>query len=184
MEIAKKFKAAINRTFSENGGVFWHGINDNQISSYLMSILQDFVENNGKVVLGSLMIGRQSNWRKVNAIGEFVDDDDVTATHQEEEDFDSAIYILNKNLQVIVALLIITHFVISWKDGVRDGKVKKMQSVWKTKCLIRSLVNGSIVTTVDRFLAINTPTNITLSLKISRFYAFDAIWPHSLTTQV
>lgn len=107
MEMAKRFKAAINRTFSKSGCVFWHGINDNQITSYLMLVLQDFAENNGKEVVGSLMIGRQPNKRKLNTIGDFVDDDDDDATQREEEDFDSAVYILNEKLQVIRALSII-----------------------------------------------------------------------------
>ena len=33
----KKFKATINRSFGSNGGILAHGINDGQLSSYIMA---------------------------------------------------------------------------------------------------------------------------------------------------
>ena len=100
MESAKKFKAAINRTFSKRGGVFWQSIKDNQLTSYLMEMSRDFCQNVDKVVVGSLVIGRQPNFKKVNVNGEFVEDDDINGLEEKVEDFDNSVYILNEELQV------------------------------------------------------------------------------------
>jgi hypothetical protein len=74
-----------------------HGINDNQLSSYIMGKIQEFALRGGKEMDGSLVIGRQPNFRLVNARGEFLDDDDPTAL---VADPDTAVYILNDRLQV------------------------------------------------------------------------------------
>lgn len=99
MAIAKKFKLAINRTFNENGGVFWQAVNDEQISSYVMDVLHDFSANNGRKLMGTLTIGRQPNIRKVNQLGEFVNDDSSDWC-EEKDNFDSSVYVLNENVQV------------------------------------------------------------------------------------
>lgn len=102
MEVAKKFKLAINRTFSEKGGVFWQGVNDEQLTRYLMALIQDFVINDGKELLGTLRTGRQQNMRKVNNLGEFVNDEDAPESCEVKDDHDSSTYILNEKLQVNV----------------------------------------------------------------------------------
>ena len=66
MENAKKFKAAINRTFSEHGGVFWQRISDQQLTTYNMDLMDEFATKDGRVIFGSLIIGRQPNPRKVD----------------------------------------------------------------------------------------------------------------------
>jgi hypothetical protein len=95
MENVKKFKGAINRSFSSKGGIMAHGINDNQLSSYIMGKMQEFALRGGKEMDGSLVIGHQPNFRSVNARGEFLDDV-PTALAQK----DTAVYILNDRLQV------------------------------------------------------------------------------------
>lgn len=99
METAKKFKAAINRSFSEKGGVLWQGITDNQLTPYIMKMTNAFVSNNGKKIRGTLVIGRQPNLRAVDANGEFVDNIE-TGAYREKDDFDSAVYVLNEHVQV------------------------------------------------------------------------------------
>ncbi|CAB3985928.1 Hypothetical predicted protein [Paramuricea clavata] len=100
MENVKKFKGAINRSFSSKGGIMAHGINDNQLSSYIMGKMQEFALRGGKEMDGSLVIGRQPNFRSVNARGEFLDDDDPTGLAQKVDDPDTAVYILNDRLQI------------------------------------------------------------------------------------
>lgn len=97
MEVAKKFKTALNRTFNENGGVFWQGVNDDQLTRYIMKKVKEFCENDGRVLFGSLTIGRQTNLKSVNRQGEFVEEDDSV---DQREDFDSSVYILNEKVQV------------------------------------------------------------------------------------
>ena len=99
MENVKKFKGAINRSFSIKGGIMAHGINDNQLSSYIMGKMQEFALRGGMEMDGSLVIGRQPNFRSVNARGEFLDDV-PTALAQKVDDPDTAVYILNDRLQV------------------------------------------------------------------------------------
>ena len=36
MESVKKFKSAINRTFAKKGGIIWQGVNDGQLSIYIV----------------------------------------------------------------------------------------------------------------------------------------------------
>jgi hypothetical protein len=100
MEMAKSFKTAINRTFSDKGGVFWEKVNDQQLRSFLMGMMREFASNDSsKQVIGSLVIGRQPNPRRVDNFGEFVNAD---ATDGEfKDDYDNAVYILNENVQVI-----------------------------------------------------------------------------------
>lgn len=101
MEVAKKFKLAINRTFSENGGVFWQSVSDDQLTRYIMALVKDFSENRWKAFSGSLTTGRQQNLKRVNHLGHFEEDDDANA-HEVRDDYDSSVYILNENLQVRV----------------------------------------------------------------------------------
>jgi hypothetical protein len=42
MESVKTFKAAINRTFAEKGGLIWQGINKIELSTYIMDKLKEF----------------------------------------------------------------------------------------------------------------------------------------------
>ena len=51
-------------------------------------------------VTASLVIGRQPNFRSVNADKEFVNEDDPSAVGKKVDDPDSAVYILNEKLQV------------------------------------------------------------------------------------
>ena len=92
---AVKFKSAINRTFSECGGVFTQDIKDNQLISYLMDMVEDFVTNVNRRVTGVLTLGHQLNPKKVNADGQF-DENGV----MEKDDYETSVYILNENLQV------------------------------------------------------------------------------------
>ena len=102
MEVAKKFKLAINRTFSENGGVFWQSVSDDQLTRYIMALVKDFSSNRWKVFCGSLTTGRQQNLRRVNHLGHFEEDDDADAHELLKDDYDSSVYILNEKLQVRV----------------------------------------------------------------------------------
>ena len=79
MENVRKFKAAINRSFTCREGILAHGIKDDQLSRYLMAKMQEFSLGVGRELIGSLVIRRQPNPRSVNAEGEFVDDGDPTA---------------------------------------------------------------------------------------------------------
>ena len=78
MENVRKFKAAINRSFTCRG-IFAHGIKDDQLSRYLMAKIQEFSLGVGREMTSSLVIKRQPNPRQVNAEGEFVDENDPTA---------------------------------------------------------------------------------------------------------
>ena len=81
IEFAKKFKAAINRTFTEKGGVLWQGITDRPLTAYVMQIVKEFSTSPKKKMLwGSLVIGRQPNMRKVDTDGEFVEENDRGTT--------------------------------------------------------------------------------------------------------
>jgi hypothetical protein len=100
MEVATAFKAAINRTFSDKGGVFWEKINDQQLRCFLMGMMREFQANDSnRQMMGSLLIGRQPNRRRVDDFGNFLGPDAVEGEFK--EDFDNAIYILNENVQVI-----------------------------------------------------------------------------------
>ena len=103
MEVATSFKAAINRTFSDKG-VFWEKINDQQLRCVIMGMMREFQANDSnKQVIGSLLIGRQPNLRRVDDFGNFLgpeaDDGEL------KEDFDNAVYIMNENVQVILSPL-------------------------------------------------------------------------------
>ena len=100
MQVAKGFNAAIDRTFNEKGGVFWEGTGDNQIASHAMMKVKEFTRIGGRWLKGSLVIGRQSNKRCINDVGDFVDINEGSAEHEEIEDYDSAPYILNEMVQV------------------------------------------------------------------------------------
>jgi hypothetical protein len=79
MTNAKKFQAAINRTFSSRGGVLWQGIQDNQLCTFLMKATEKFwadpAEN--KTKKAALVIGKQ-----------------------EKTDAGMATYVLNEKVQV------------------------------------------------------------------------------------
>jgi hypothetical protein len=98
MEMAKSFKAAINRTFSDKGGVFWEKVNDQQ--------LRYAANDSRKQVIGSLVIGRQPNPRRINDLGETLEEGDTSG--EIIEDFDNAVYILNENVQVKFVSHVIT----------------------------------------------------------------------------
>lgn len=110
---ALKFKSAINRTFSECGGVFAQDIKDHQLICYLMEMVEDFVTNVNKKVLGVLTLGRQLNLKKVNADGE-LDENGLL----EKDDFDTSVYILNEHLQV---RFILRHFKGAPKGFISEG---------------------------------------------------------------
>ena len=99
MEVATSFKAAINRTFSNEGGVMWEKVNDQQLRCFLMATMRELQANNSiKHVIGSLLIGQQPNLRRVDDFGNFLGPDAVDG--ELKEDFDNAVYILNENVQV------------------------------------------------------------------------------------
>ncbi|CAB4023399.1 Hypothetical predicted protein, partial [Paramuricea clavata] len=100
MENVKKFKAAINRSFGTKGGILAHGINDGQLSSYIMGKMQEFSLREGRQMIASLTTGRQPNLRSVNVLGEFVDETDLSAVERKVDDPDTAVYILNDKLQI------------------------------------------------------------------------------------
>jgi hypothetical protein len=107
MDSAKKFKAAINRSFNEHGGIFWQGVNDEQLSSYVMSVVREFATNNPRELTGSFTLGRQRNLKKVDQFGEYLEEipgwyDEEDTDVKTKDDFDSAIYILNENIQVSI----------------------------------------------------------------------------------
>ncbi len=107
MESVKKFKTAINRTFAETGGVLWQGITDRQLSTYIMDILREYSQSsNAKRFHGALVIGRQPNFRKVDADGEFIDcpnDEpgiEVDGCNRKKDDFETSVYIFSGEVQV------------------------------------------------------------------------------------
>lgn len=107
MESVKKFKSAINRTFAKKGGVIWQGVNDGQLSIYIMDKLKEFAQStDAKKYFGALLIGRQPNFRHMDAVGRFIDDPDnnpgieMEGSRIKTNDFDSAVYIFNDQVQV------------------------------------------------------------------------------------
>lgn len=103
METVRKMKDAINRVFNEEGGIHLKGISDEQLATYAMQKVKEFARTGGKVLKASLMIGRQPNKRMVDGAGDFVALDageDHPNSHEMEEDYDSAVYILNEKTQV------------------------------------------------------------------------------------
>jgi hypothetical protein len=105
IDSAKKFKAAINRTFSEKGGVFWQSCSDEQFSSYVMAMLHDFISNNGTDRRGTVIIGRQVNFRLVDDDDKFIDNDREEYIEEDDprkkrDDFYSSVYVLNESTQV------------------------------------------------------------------------------------
>ena len=100
MEVANSFKAAINRTFSDKGGVFWEKVNDQQLRCFIMAMMREFQANDSnKHAIGSLLIGRQPNLQRVDDFGNFLGPDAVDG--ELKEDFHNAVYVLNENVQVI-----------------------------------------------------------------------------------
>jgi hypothetical protein len=103
MEVAKKFKVAINRRFNEKGGVFWKGLSDEQIATYAMTKVEEFARTGGKSLKASLTIGRQANKKCLDENGHLVDivPDDNAGQYEEEEYYDTTTYILNEMVQVL-----------------------------------------------------------------------------------
>ena len=95
MESAKKFKSAINRSFNEKGGVFWKGLPDDQVATYTMEKVQQFIRTGGKKLKATLLIGRQPN-----PTIDGVQVKQVGNQYDVEDDSDSAVYILNEKIQV------------------------------------------------------------------------------------
>ena len=95
MESAKKFKSAINRSFNEKGGVFWKGLTDDQVATYTMEKVQQFIRTGGKKLKATLLIGRQPN-----PTIDGVQVEQVGNQYDVEDDSDSAVYILNEKIQV------------------------------------------------------------------------------------
>lgn len=102
MEVAKKFKSAVNRTFNEKGGVFWKGLTDEQLATYIMQKIREFARTGGKKMKATLTIGRQPNKKFVDGDGHFLESVQEGAEnyYDRKEDFDSAVYILNEKIQV------------------------------------------------------------------------------------
>ena len=100
MEVAKKLKAAMSRTFNENGGVFWQGVGDEQLTIYIMNLVDEFITTDGRRLWGSLTTGRQPNLKKVNGLGQFVEEEVALESFEEKDDHDSSIYIMNDKVQV------------------------------------------------------------------------------------
>ena len=67
-----------------------------------MALVQAFVSNDGKELLGTLTTGRQQNMRKMNRLGEIVNNEDASQSCEVKDDYDSSTYILNEKLQVSV----------------------------------------------------------------------------------
>ncbi|CAB3977036.1 ubiquitin carboxyl-terminal hydrolase 23 [Paramuricea clavata] len=106
MESVKTFKAAINRTFAEKGGVIWQGINEIQLSTYIMDKLKEFSQSPDATRLhGSLIIGRQPNFKRIDVNGDFVDDPDndpgleMDGNVKKVDDIDATVYIFNEEVQ-------------------------------------------------------------------------------------
>ena len=116
MEVAKKFKVAINRNFNEKGGVFWKGLSDEQIATYAMEKVQEFARTGGKQLKAALAIGRQSNKKYLDGEGAVVEvaPEDVRGQYEEEEDYDSAVYVLNEAVQVNLFLFEHACFVLAF----------------------------------------------------------------------
>lgn len=101
MTVKKKFKSAVNRNFNDKGGVFWKGLTDDQLSTFIMKKLEEFARAGGKTLEATLTIGHQSNKKFVDALGNFSEESIAGQTEEDKvEDFDSAIYILNERTQV------------------------------------------------------------------------------------
>ena len=66
MEVATSFKAAINKSFNDKGGVFWAEVNDQQLTCFIMGMREFQANDVNKQVIGRLLIGRQSNLRRVD----------------------------------------------------------------------------------------------------------------------
>ena len=110
MDAPKKFKAALNRTFGEKGGVYWQSCSDEQFSTYVMTMLHEFISTNGTTRRGTLIIGRHVNYRLVDDDDEFIDNDDEFVEEDDprkkRDDFDSSTYLLNETTQVNMWLFV------------------------------------------------------------------------------
>ena len=95
MQIAKKFKIAINRMFNEKQGVFWKGLTDEQLATFTIKKVQEFVKRGGKDLKASLLIGHQHS-PILNGEQSGEDENELN-----EQGYDSGIYILNENTQVM-----------------------------------------------------------------------------------
>jgi hypothetical protein len=105
MHVVKHFKAAINRRFNENCGVFWHNLSDSQLIDYTWTKVREFFFNSGKTLVGTLTTGRQMNMKRLNERGNLVAVEDAELNSLQSwkdlvDDFDEAVYIMNEKLQV------------------------------------------------------------------------------------
>jgi hypothetical protein len=105
MQGVKQFKAAVNRKFNENCGIYWHHLNDAQLIDYGWARVREFVSNGGKTLVATLTTGRQPNMKKKNAQGELVDLDELDQSYLDVlkdaiDDFDDSTYVINEKLQV------------------------------------------------------------------------------------
>jgi hypothetical protein len=69
MQSVKQLKAAINRRFNENCGVYWNNLTDAQLTDYAWSKVREFITNGGKTLVGTLTTGRQHFMKKRNEEG-------------------------------------------------------------------------------------------------------------------
>ena len=99
-------------------GVFWKGLSDKQIATYAMEKVQEFARTGGKQLKAALAIGRQSNKKYLDGEGAVVEValEDVRGQYEEEEDYDSAVYILNEAVQetyfCLSTLVLCLHFTV------------------------------------------------------------------------
>ena len=101
--MARKLKDAINSTFNDKGGIFWKGMSDGQLSSYMMQKIEEFARASGKTLCASLTTGRQSNKKFLDDEGNFSDEPNVEGLMEDDkvEDYDNTVYILNEKTQVL-----------------------------------------------------------------------------------
>ena len=105
MQSVKQLKAAINRRFNENCGVYWNNLTDAQLTDYVWSKIREFMTNGGKTLVGTLTTGRQHFMKKRNEEGQLVpikecDQAFLESCKDAVDDFDESTYIINEKLQV------------------------------------------------------------------------------------
>ena len=72
-----------------------------------MEKVQEFARTGGKQLKAAVAIGRQSNKKYLDREGAVVEvaPEDVIGQYEEEEDYDSAVYVLNEAVQVNLIFL-------------------------------------------------------------------------------
>ena len=91
----EEMQIAINRTFNEKQGVFWKGLTDEQLATFTIKKVQEFVKRGGKDPKASFLIGHQHS---PILHGEQSGEDE---NELDEQGYDSGIYTLNENTQVM-----------------------------------------------------------------------------------